>query len=437
MADPNDPVTIFISYSHLDEEYRSDLDKHLSGLKRRGLVSIWHDRRIGPGREWAGEIDDNLNAANIILLLISKNFMSSDYCYDIEMKRAMQRHNDDEAIVIPVVLKTCDWRDAPFSKLQAWPKDSKPINRWEDEDVAWLDVVMGIRNAVERIRPKTSIVYSTGVDRPKPHPVLLPYLCDRSEQEIELSEGVRSHRLARGSRPLVLLIHGDEWECHQEFIERIQTINLPKLYNLDPMSAKVRRAPNSMRPPRAAFSDREYWAYLGQALIGKSDAGKDEIFEYFSRQHEPLLIVLELLTEDFRGRGIGLLDSVVKFCAGWDDLPPERTVIFCISLKYQRLTGIRLWKLKLKALQRLNESLRKTIPDRYSSESRASVIAIPELESIPRGDVEAWRSSELVRERCRLTDRDIRALFDDRTLRDENGRIPMELLADKLKEFIE
>ena len=143
------PIEVFFSYSHRDEKLRDKLAPHLSMLQREGVISAWHDRKIGAGTEWAKAIDDNLNAAGIILLLISADFLGSDYCYDLEMKRAMERHEAGEARVIPIILKPVDWSSAPFSKLQAFPKDAKPVTTWSNRDAAFVDIAKGIRGAAE------------------------------------------------------------------------------------------------------------------------------------------------------------------------------------------------------------------------------------------------------------------------------------------------
>lgn len=142
-------IEVFFSYSHRDEELRDELALHLSMLKRQGVIRAWHDREISAGSEWAGEIDQKLDSANIILLLISANFLASDYCYDIEMQRAMERHEAGAARVIPIILKPVDWSGAPFSKLQALPKNAKPITTWDNRDEAFLNVAQGIRRAAQ------------------------------------------------------------------------------------------------------------------------------------------------------------------------------------------------------------------------------------------------------------------------------------------------
>jgi hypothetical protein len=143
-------VVLFFSYSHKDEGLRDKLEVHLAMLKRQGVIDTWHDRRIVAGDDFAGRIGEELERADIILLLVSPDFLASDYCYDIEMTRAIERHQAGEARVIPVVLRPCDWHDAPFGMLNAAPKDGKPISTWPDLDEALLDVVKAIKTAAAR-----------------------------------------------------------------------------------------------------------------------------------------------------------------------------------------------------------------------------------------------------------------------------------------------
>jgi len=150
-AKPGKAIEVFFSYSHKDEELRDQLSNHLSTLKRKQFITAWHDRRIGAGTEWASEIDERLDAADIILLLISSDFLASDYCYDVEVKRAMERHDAGEARVIPVILRPVDWKGAPFGKLQALPRDARPVTEWPNRDQAFLDIAQGIRAAAEEL----------------------------------------------------------------------------------------------------------------------------------------------------------------------------------------------------------------------------------------------------------------------------------------------
>ena len=143
-------VKIFICYAHEDETLLNKLKIHLRPLQRQGLIEVWHDRDISAGTEWEQEITEQLNSAQLILLLISPDFMDSNYCYGIEMQRAMERHECGEATVIPVILRPVYWQGAPFSKLQALPTDAKPVisSYWHNWDEAFFDVEEGIRQGL-------------------------------------------------------------------------------------------------------------------------------------------------------------------------------------------------------------------------------------------------------------------------------------------------
>jgi TIR domain len=142
---------LVFSYSHNDSELRDELEIHLTALKRQGVIDTWHDRRIGAGKEFNREISENFNEADIILLLISPYFIASDYCYDVEMKRAMERHENGEARVIPVILEPCDWQKLPFGKLTATPTDGKTISKFPNKHDGFLEVTRAIRKAAEEL----------------------------------------------------------------------------------------------------------------------------------------------------------------------------------------------------------------------------------------------------------------------------------------------
>jgi TIR domain len=149
--------SVFVSYAHKDERYRQRLEISLIQLQRDGLINIWHDRKILPGQEWDQEIDRNLESAEIILLLVSPDFLGSDYAYGREMLRALERHQSRSAIVIPIILRPSDWQHGPLAPLQALPSDGRPVARWSDRDQAWLDVAQGLRRLIQRQNLRTHI----------------------------------------------------------------------------------------------------------------------------------------------------------------------------------------------------------------------------------------------------------------------------------------
>ena len=149
-----EPVRVFISYAHKDERFRLALEPHLKLLQRQRLIATWHDRLIKPGAEWKDVIDANLGHAKIILLLVSADFIASDYCWEIEMKRALERHEKGEARVIPVIIREAKWDTALFAKLQALPEKGKAVDLWQKKDQAWRSVADGIEKVAAELRKK-------------------------------------------------------------------------------------------------------------------------------------------------------------------------------------------------------------------------------------------------------------------------------------------
>ena len=145
-----EPWRLFVSYSHCDEKLREKLDKHLSSLRRQGLVALWNDRRIGAGESFDREISLRLATADIVLLLVSADFLASEYCWGTEMSEALARHERGETIVIPVILRPCDWKNTPLGHLVALPTDGRPVasSSWANADSALQNIVEGIRKIV-------------------------------------------------------------------------------------------------------------------------------------------------------------------------------------------------------------------------------------------------------------------------------------------------
>ena len=150
MADtPKQEIKLFYCYARKDKPLRDELEIHLSWLKRRYQLTNWHDHEILPGEEWEQAIDENLNTAHLILLLISPDFMASDYCFSKEMRRALERHTEGTCRVIPIILRPTYWEDAPFSSIQLLPTNAKPITSWPNPDEAFQDVVTEISRTIK------------------------------------------------------------------------------------------------------------------------------------------------------------------------------------------------------------------------------------------------------------------------------------------------
>ncbi|MCB1036614.1 MAG: SUMF1/EgtB/PvdO family nonheme iron enzyme, partial [Acidobacteria bacterium] len=143
------PARVFVSYSHEDDRYRVALTRHLRLLERQGLIESWFDRKILPGEALDAAIQRELERAEVVLFLVSADFLASEYCYGVEMKRATERYEAGEALVVTLIVRACDWHSSPFGKLLALPTDGKPVTSWDNPDEAWTDVARGLRRLLE------------------------------------------------------------------------------------------------------------------------------------------------------------------------------------------------------------------------------------------------------------------------------------------------
>jgi tetratricopeptide (TPR) repeat protein len=149
-------VKVFYSYAHQDKKLRDKLEKHLSVLQRQGIIEGWHNGEIEAGSERDAQLKEHLNQSDIILLLISSDFIASDYCYCLEMMQALKRHERGEARVIPILLRSVHIQRLPFAFLQFLPMDGKPIEKWRYKDDAFAEVVKAISNVIEEIHAQLS-----------------------------------------------------------------------------------------------------------------------------------------------------------------------------------------------------------------------------------------------------------------------------------------
>lgn len=150
-AEVLNPIKIFYCYAHEDRALRDELEKHLGALKRSGRITTWYDREIAPGDEWENKIHERLNTADMVLLLVSPDFIDSDYCWGIEMQRALARRQSEQIAVLPIILRPVFWKGTPIATLQLLPSEGKAITAWSDRDAAFEDVANGIYEVVEAL----------------------------------------------------------------------------------------------------------------------------------------------------------------------------------------------------------------------------------------------------------------------------------------------
>ena len=144
-------IKLFYCYAREDKALRDQLETYLKVLTRQYGLTHWSDREILPGEQWEQEIHAHLDTADIILLLISPDFVASDYCYGKEMQQALERHREGTCRVIPILLRPTYWEDTPFNNIQMLPTDAEPITSWPDRDKAFHDVVKGISSSIKAV----------------------------------------------------------------------------------------------------------------------------------------------------------------------------------------------------------------------------------------------------------------------------------------------
>lgn len=424
MSQSDKPIEVFISYSKHDLPLLEQLISHLSNLIREQQINIWYDRQMTAGEEWSDEINERLNSAGMVFLLISRDFLSSKYCFDVELPHIIKRQEKGETVVVPILLSACEWEKAAFSQYQLLPSTRIPVASWPNMDEAFRDVVIGIRKAVEKLRGESeerarAILSKRAISRHR-----LPYLCDRSDQEIHLGENLLHYQTKNSGRPILCVIHGDELECHGDFLWRLRYKSLPKFLDLElkQMSVKEYELPLPRR-----ISDQAFRASLGEALLGDSSASREEIWQFVSQHQEPMMISLHLMSADIEEGGESLIHSFLEFCANWPDLPAGRWLLYCLCLKYQRGGKAGFFDfLKKNKRQQLNERLRKQIEGmEFSKPSNVFGVVLPELQAITRRDVEWWS-----RNICHIPEKEIRAWFETETA------ISMEDLVGRLQQYV-
>lgn len=152
-------LKLFYCYEQRDKQWFTRLDAHLSSLKREFQITTFSKYEVLAGMEIEKEIDTQLNTADIILLLISSAFIDSDYCYSLEMEKALQRQQEGDVCVIPILLRPVEWKYTPFSKLQPLPANGKAVTSWQRPDDALHDIAVGIRKSLEKERGKLALKY--------------------------------------------------------------------------------------------------------------------------------------------------------------------------------------------------------------------------------------------------------------------------------------
>jgi uncharacterized protein YbcI len=290
----NEPIKVFLSYSHKDEELRQELISHLSGLQQhQGLIALWHDRNISAGSEWAEQIDENLEQADIILFLVSADFINSPYCRSIEMKRALERHRAKTACTIPVIIRKCNWELTDFHHLNGIPSDNRHVTGWGDDrharDEAWTEISKAIgkvarqiweaRNtqAKQEFRAKAEIFYADGVMSPTEQRLL-----NRTRQELGLEEAAAEE---------ILRVVAAVYQQHQTNLDEYRQTLIDELADQDELKADQRallqQLQGALEITDGEAENIEQTVWEEQALESIDEKELDRLNE---RQHNVLML---------------------------------------------------------------------------------------------------------------------------------------------------
>ncbi|MDT5270520.1 MAG: hypothetical protein QOH49_2706 [Acidobacteriota bacterium] len=472
---PPQTVKIFCSYAHKDEPLREALDPHFALLRRQGVATFWSDREIYAGSDWASQIDHNLRAANVILLLLSAHFIDSNYCFDVELRHAVERNLRGEAVVIPVVLQPCKWDrvtvpceggEFELGKVQALPHGALPVTKWRNRQEAFDNIADGVSKVVEQLASGAvrwgdkTVTLPTPPTPAPPVPELLPYLCNRATQETLLRRAVHDWR-ARGSakRPLVCVVHGGDDEALDMFKRRLHEVTLPALLSAradgdsEPLyDSALGRIDDLFVPLPPSFIEPELpfdflQAEVGVPVADNMYASPKTVADALSSKDVPTLFHSHLASCDWGGDGERIVDAFLNF---WADLPNVKAgrVLSFLFFKYSVGAGgsARLAELNARAEEFFNAlGPRLAVLNARAADigKGAHVLVLPRLPAVGQSDAETWiNSREHFRNLCRNHPfsfcnvtrgvEEIERIYKD----DPLMRIPLERLAPQLHAVI-
>ena len=414
---------------------RERLFVHLTPQIRSREIEMWWDGDLHGGDEWEQKILKSLETADMILLLLSADFLASDFVWKKELPLAMERHKAGTT-VIPIILKPIAAFDRyDFSKLQTFPKGARPVTDWDDPEEAYRDIAEGILRILQNGYPPDP---KPPPPEPPNVPSLLPYLCDRSDQERELTNALRRYLAKTPRKPFVCIVHGAASECHGDFVERMQRTAISRTLNLDAKSLSPE--PHVFPwPSNAVTADRYVEVFssnLALQLLNDGLASLEDVANKCIAVNErPLVLTSTLYTRNFVQSPEKLLTAFLEFCQSWPNLPPGRNLIHFVCIKHERLEGWGLYKWW--KMRKVSEQLRALItsPD-FLSRAGVDGIVLPELKGIPLSDAVQWRSKPEVLKVREINDSEIEFLYECPELIDSERSIPMDRLAEQLKTLL-
>ncbi len=401
----------------------------LALLVRDGLIhKPWDDREISGGSEWAFVIDKRIDQADIILFMVSSNFFASDYSMGKEVVRSLERHKDGEARVVPIILRTCDWRNAPFADLQALPVGGVPLRKGTTvNDDRLLEISTGLRKVVQELTTGGS--GSAGgrlLPTLEANQTILAYLCNRVEQDRQLRDEWNSHynSFALRRRPFVCVVHGPVQEDHAGYLRRLSAYSFPQEIGLG-RGFEIRR-PVKVRWPEGSADKTAASSEMLRNLANELNCAAqiNEVSATLYRLGETCVAYYELSTSFRNYSRRADIESFFNFWRSWPELPARQKLIVVLSVQYRPgfPAGFPRADADIVVNAKANE--------------RLSAVVLDELSSVSRQQVKDWIRHQEVERFCdvennaALWEAEIDATFGDRSL------IPMEQLVGTLNRML-
>lgn len=430
------PVEVFISYAPPDEGFRIDLVKSLAALRKAEIIRVTHSGKIEAGQESAAALSHNIGRARIILLLISPDYIDSRQCYDFELALACKRFEREEAQLIPVIIRPCDWEGTHLGEFAVLPESRRPVSLWNSQDVAFTAIAKEIRSRVETmvaVRVPKSLMMSKSE-----YLNLLSYFSNRTEQDRVLLKVLSA---PSPHRPSVCIIHGYGNESHDMYEKRLKHKTLPTLLGRgkpDALSVKDFFLPFPNGIQNVAHGLNELRSTLAERLADNREADEEKIARAISRHHTPVIIHTYIASENWEPHGPDIVDGLIRYWCAFPDLPPTTNLLVCLFVIYRVSGAAPTQKAQGEVSRRAREFLNSLDFSTYGGVRGA---VLPEMLAISLKDAEDYIRETNFTEFCEdhsphffnvpMAIKEIRDFYGPR------HRVPMDDLSQKLLRVFE
>lgn len=342
-----EPVEIYYSFAGRDTKLVDRLEIHLEGLRRDGAITeIWSRRKVLAGNVTETAINEHLERARIILLLINAEFLASDLCHG-ELKRSLERRDDGKARVIPILLRACGIsKDSPLNKLEMVPSiELVPIGSLRDKDKAFSAIADHIGRTVDEIRSKRPRGHPQQRSRlPEgPSPKFIASLCDRREQKEQLKKALAAQktRMEKESSlvPLVCFIHGKFEEGLEDFKQRLKEHDIYELLGLERNKIPVNlvnltwpRMESELSNPQAHFEKN----LRIKALDQRPPASTQEVLKVLSQHPGPVMLCYEIINENWNAQSPSIIKALLSFWGSVAKINSATPIIVCVFFEYEQ-----------------------------------------------------------------------------------------------------